>query len=195
VIITKNHLVTRDADLLAQLAQDKAARVFLSITTLQSDVSRVMEPRASHPMRRLAAIEALTQAGVPTGVLVAPVIPGLTDHELPSIIDAATQAGARAAGYVTLRLPLGVGGLFEAWLTQHFPDRKDKVLHRIRSIRQGKLNDSRFSSRMRGEGIFAQQIEALYTLACRKAGIDGRGAPLSTAAFRAPRPAQLSFFE
>jgi DNA repair photolyase len=111
------------------------------------------------------------------------------------IIDAAMRAGARAAGYVTLRLPLAVGGLFEAWLTQHFPDRKDKVLHRIRSIRQGKMNDSRFGSRMRGEGIFAQQIEALYTLACRKAGIDGRGPQLSTAAFRAPRQAQLPLFE
>jgi len=195
VIITKNHLVTRDADLLGQLAQYEAVRVFLSITTLQPDVSRVMEPRASHPTRRLAALEALTQARVPTGVLVAPVVPGLTDHELPSIIAAATQAGARAAGYVTLRLPHGVGRLFEDWLTQHFPDRKGKVLHRIHSIRQGKLNDSRFGSRMRGEGIFAEQIEALFAMACRKAGIDGRGPHLSTAAFRVPAKAQLSLFE
>jgi DNA repair photolyase len=195
VIITKNHLVSRDADLLQQLAQYEAVRVFLSITTLQPDVSRAMEPRASHPSRRLAAIEALTQAGVPTGVLVAPVVPGLTDHELPSIIAAATRAGARAAGYVTLRLPYGVGRLFEDWLTQHFPDRKDKVLHRIRAMRQGQLNDPRFGSRMRGEGIFARQIEALFALACRKAGIDGRGSHLSTAAFRVPAHAQLSLFE
>jgi DNA repair photolyase len=195
VIITKNHLVTRDIDLLGQLAQYQAVRVFLSITTLQPDVSRVMEPRASHPTRRLAAIQTLTQAGVPTGVLVAPVVPGLTDHELPSIIAAATQAGARAAGYVTLRLPHGVGRLFEDWLRQHFPDRRDKVLHRLRSIRQGKLNDARFGSRMRGEGIFAAQIEALFALACRKAGLDGRGPHLSTAAFRVSANTQLPLFE
>ena len=195
VIITKNHLVTRDVDILNKLAQYEAARVFLSVTTLDGGLSRVMEPRASHPLRRLAAIEMLSQAGVPTGVLVAPVIPGLTDHEVPSIITAAVQAGARAAGYVTLRLPHGVGPLFEQWLIQHFPDRKDKVLHRIRAIRGGQLNDPRFSSRMRGEGIFAEQIAALFALACRKAGIDGRGSALSTAAFRMPSNSQLPLFE
>jgi DNA repair photolyase len=196
VIITKNHLVTRDADLFRQLAAYEAVRVFLSITTLQADVGRAMEPRASHPSRRLAALKALTRAGVPTGVLVAPVVPGLTDHELPAIIAAATQAGAQAAGYVMLRLPYGVGRLFEGWLAQHFPDRKDKVLHRIRAIRQGKLNDARFGSRMRGEGVFAEQIETLFALACKKAGIDGRGSPLSTAAFRVPAQAQQpSLFE
>jgi DNA repair photolyase len=195
VIITKNHLVTRDVDLLQELAQYDAARVFLSITTLNGSLSRAMEPRASHPTRRLAAIEALSQAGVPTGVLVAPVIPGLTDHELPPIIAAASQAGARSAGYVTVRLPHGVGPLFEQWLAQHFPDRQDKVLSRIRAIRGGKLNDPRFSSRMRGEGIFAAQIEALFALACRKAGIDGRGPALSITAFRIPSNAQLPLFE
>ena len=195
VIITKNHLVTRDVDLLGELVQHQAARVFLSITSLDGSLSRVMEPRASHPTRRLAAIEALSQAGVPTGVLVAPVIPGLTDHELPSIIAAAVQAGAQSAGYVTVRLPHGVGPLFEQWLSQHFPDRKDKVLHRIRAIRGGNLNDPRFASRMRGEGIFAEQIEALFALACRRAGLDGRGPALSTAAFRVPSEAQLLLFE
>jgi DNA repair photolyase len=195
VIITKNHLVTRDADLLGELARHGAARVFLSVTTLDGSLGRMLEPRASHPSRRLAAIEALSQAGVPTGVLVAPVIPGLTDHELPSIIAAASQAGARSAGYVTVRLPHGVGPLFEQWLTQHFPERKEKVLQRIRAIRGGKLNDPRFSSRMRGEGIFAEQIESLFALACRKAGIDGRGPSLSSAAFRVPSDAQLSLFE
>jgi DNA repair photolyase len=195
VIITKNHLVTRDVDILSELSQHEAARVFLSVTTLDGGLSRVMEPRASHPLRRLAAIEMLSQAGVPTGVLVAPVIPGLTDHELPSILAAAVQAGAKVAGYVTLRLPHGVGPLFEQWLGQHFPDRKDKVLHRIRAIRGGKLNDPRFNSRMRGEGIFAEQIRSLFALACRKAGIDGRGPALSTAAFRLPSNRQLSLFE
>ena len=195
VIITKNHLVTRDVEVLSELAQHQAARVFLSVTTLDGSLSRVMEPRASHPLRRLAAIEMLSQAGVPTGVLVAPVIPGLTEHELPSIIAAAAQAGAKAAGYVTLRLPHGVGPLFEQWLTQHFPDRKDKVLHRVRAMRGGQLNDPRFGSRMRGEGIFAEQIAALFTLACRKASLDGRGPALSTAAFRVPSNSQLSLFE
>jgi DNA repair photolyase len=195
VIITKNHLVTRDVDVLQELARHEAARVLLSITTLDGGLSRVMEPRASHPTRRLAAIEALSRAGVQTGVLVAPVIPGLTDHELPSIIAAAASAGARSAGYVTVRLPHAVGPLFEQWLSQHFPDRKEKVLHRIRAMRGGKLNDPKFGSRMRGEGIFAEQIEALFALACRKAGIDGRGQALSTAAFRVPSNAQLSLFE
>ncbi len=195
VVITKNHLVTRDVDVLGELARYEAVRVFLSITTLDGSLSRVMEPRASHPTRRLAAIEALSQAGVQTGVLVAPVIPGLTDHELPSILAAAVQAGAKVAGYVTLRLPHGVGPLFEQWLGQHLPDRKDKVLHRIRAIRGGKLNDPRFNSRMRGEGIFAEQIRSLFALACRKAGIDGRGPTLSTAAFRIPSDTQLSLFE
>jgi DNA repair photolyase len=194
-IITKNHLVTRDIDLLSELAGHHAARVFLSITSLEGTVIRAMEPRASHPSRRLAAIEALAQAGVPVGVLVAPVIPGLTDHELPSIIAAAVQAGARSAGYVMLRLPHAVRPLFEGWLAQHFPDRQDKVLRRIRAVRGGKLNDPRFGSRMRGEGIFAEQIEALFTLACRKAGLDGRGPALSTAAFRVPSQAQLALFE
>jgi DNA repair photolyase len=195
VIITKNHLVIRDVDVLGELARHEAVRVFLSVTTLDGSLSRVMEPRASHPTRRLAAIEALSRAGVQTGVLVAPVIPGLTDHELPSILAAAVQAGAKVAGYVTLRLPHGVGPLFEQWLGQHFPDRKDKVLHRIRAIRGGKLNDPRCNSRMRGEGIFAEQIRSLFALACRKAGIDGRGPALSTAAFRPPSNSQMSLFE
>jgi DNA repair photolyase len=195
VIITKNHLVTRDVDVLGELGRYEAARVFLSITTLDSTLSRVMEPRASHPTRRLAAIEALSQAGVQTGVLVAPVIPGLTEHELPSIISAAASAGARSVGYVIVRLPHAVGPLFEQWLSRHFPDRKDKVLHRIRAMRGGKLNDPNFGTRMRGEGIFAEQIDALFALACRKAGIDGRGPALSTAAFRVPSASQLSLFE
>jgi DNA repair photolyase len=195
VIITKNHLVTRDLDLLGELARTQAAAVYLSVTTLDGDLARIMEPRTSQPTRRLAAIEALSRAGVPTGVLVAPVIPGLTDHEMPAIISAAAKAGARCAGYVLLRLPHAVAPLFEAWLTEHRPARKDKVLNRIRAIRGGRLNDPRFDSRMKGEGIFAEQIKDLFSLACRKAGIVGRGPNLSTAAFRRPVPAQPSLFE
>jgi hypothetical protein len=155
-------------------------------------------PTAQNDPRQAAiatVVDELARAGVPVGVLAAPVIPGLTDHEIPSIIDAATQAGARHAGYVMLRLPHGVGPLFERWLTQHFPERKDKVLHRIRAMRGGRLNDPRFTARMKGEGIFAEQIEALFALACHKAGIDGRGPRLSTAGFRVPSQAQLWLFE
>ncbi len=195
VIVTKNHLVTRDLDLLAELARHEAAAVFLSITTLDGSLARIMEPRTSQPRRRLAAIEGLAQAGVPTGVMVAPVIPGLTDHELASIIAAAARAGARFAGYIPLRLPHGVGPLFEQWLAQHLPERKDKVLNRIRAIRGGRLNDPRFVSRMKGEGIFADQMAAMFSLACRKAGMDGRGPKLSTAAFRRPLNSQLLLFE
>jgi len=195
VIITKNHLVTRDIDVLAELAQHQAVAVSISITTLDADLTRIMEPRTSIPERRLAAIEALVKAGVPTGVLVAPVIPALTDHELPSIIVTAAKVGAGFAGYTLLRLPHSVSVLFERWLEQHFPDRKNKILNRIRAIRDGKLNDPRFFSRMKGQGIFAEQIKAMFELACRKAGLAGRGSQLSTAAFRRPVGAQLSLFE
>lgn len=194
VIITKNHLVTRDVDILQELTQHQAAMVYLSVTTLDPEISRTLEPRASTPARRLDAISILAGAGVPVGVLVAPVIPGLTDHELPAIINAATQAGVRYAGYTFLRLPHGVGALFEQWLTQHVPDKSAKILKRIREARGGKLNDAQFGSRMRGEGIFAQQIAQLFALACRRAGMHGRRPPLSTAAFRRPHATQLSFF-
>lgn len=190
-IITKNHLVTRDIDLLLQLSAFRAAAVFVSVTTLDPDLRALMEPRTSPPAARLAAIRTLSSAGVPVGVLVAPVIPALTDHELPSILAAATEAGAQFAGYVTLRLPNAVSELFEQWLATHFPARKDKVLNRIRAVRDGQLNDAKFGSRMRGEGVFADQIEALFDVACRKAGIAGQRPELSTAAFRRPGGNQL----
>ncbi len=194
VIVTKNHLVTRDADVLKELARHDAAAVFVSITTLDGELRKVMEPRTSPPAGRLSAIETLSKAGVPTGVLVAPVIPGLTDHEMPSIINAAVNAGAQFAGHVVLRLPYAVAPLFEQWLARHFPDRKEKVLNRIRAIRGGQLNDPRFESRMTGEGIFAEQIEALFKVACRKAGIEGARPNLSIASFRRPAVRQLELF-
>ena len=193
-IITKNHLVTRDLDLLKELARHEAASVIISVTSLNNDLARVMEPRTSQPARRLAAIEALAQSGVPTGVLVAPVIPALNDHEIPPIITAVVKAGAQYVGYTILRLPHAVKNLFEQWLAHHFPDRKEKVLNRIRSIRGGKLNDPRFGSRMRGEGIFAEQIDRLFSASCRKAGLTGDRPILSTAAFKRPSGSQLSFF-
>jgi DNA repair photolyase len=194
-IVTKNHLVARDVDLLGDLAQYEAAVVFLSITTLNGSLAQKLEPRASHPDHKLTAIEHLAQAGIPVGVMVAPVIPGLTDHEMPAILKAASEAGARHAGYILVRLPYGVSQLFEQWLTRHFPDRKNKILNRIRSIRDGKLNDPHFKSRMSGKGIFAGQVAALFTLSCQKAGIAGRSPRLSAAAFRRPQQPQLSLFK
>jgi DNA repair photolyase len=194
-MITKNHLITRDTDLLAELASIGGAMVNLSITTLDHELQRVMEPRASTPARRLDAVRELTAAGIPVGVLVAPVIPGLTDHELPAILQAAADAGARSAGFVPLRLPYGLSDLFEQWLETHFPTRKEKVLHRIREIRGGKLNDPNFGSRMRGEGEYADQIRALFHVAARKAGLNQERAQLSSAHFRRPsKGGQLGLF-
>lgn len=186
VVITKGYGVTRDADLLGELAALDAAAVFLSVTTLDPAVARVMEPRAATPARRLAAIRTLAEAGIPVGVMVAPVIPGLTDHEIPAIVSAAAGAGARYAGSTLLRLPYGLAGIFETWLSQHFPERKEKVLGRIREIRGGRLNDPRFGSRLRGEGVLADHVRALFDVVCRRAGIAGRCPELSTAAFRRP---------
>jgi DNA repair photolyase len=194
-VVTKNHLVCRDIDLLSELAQHQAAAAFLSITTLDPELTRRMEPRATQPAGRLAAVEELTRAGVPVGVLVAPVIPGLNDHEMPAILEAAAKAGARAASYILLRLPYGLGPLFEQWLQQHYPERCDKVLSRIRDTRSGAINDHRFGSRMRGEGVLAEQIASLFALACRRAGIGNRFPRLSTAAFRRPGGTQRLLFE
>jgi DNA repair photolyase len=194
-VVTKNRLVTRDVDLFRDLAGHGAAAVFLSVTTLDGDLARVMEPRASQPAGRLAAVAELAAAGVPVGVLVAPVIPGLTDHELPAILEAAAAAGARYAGYVLLRLPHGVADLFGQWLERHFPDKKERVLGRVRDLRGGRLNDARFGSRMRGEGPGAEVVRQLFKLACRRAGIGGRGPALSAAAFRRPGGIQRLLFD
>jgi len=195
-VVTKNHLVTRDIDLLSELARHDAAVVAISLTTLDDDLRRVMEPRTSRPARRLAAIEALAGASIPVGVLTAPVIPGLTDHELPDLISAAGEAGAAFAAYVPVRLPYAVRLLFEEWLERHFPDRKEKVLNRIRSMWGGKLNDPRFESRMRGEGIFADHIAQIFSISCRRAGIvQGRFPKLSTSAFRRKGGIQPGLFD
>ena len=151
----------------------------------------VSKPRASSPRQRLAAVELLANAGVPVGVLVAPVIPALTDHEIPSVLAAAKAAGAVWAGTEVLRLPLAVAPIFEQWLQQHVPGKKDKILGRIRALRAGKLNDPRFGSRMRGEGIFAEQISQMFHVARRRAGIPEDGPELSTTAFRRPAGAQF----
>ncbi len=196
MVTTKRALVTRDADLLAVLARHRAASVMLSVTTLDPELARRMEPRASHPRDRLRAIRHLAASGVPVGVSVAPVIPGLTDHEIPAILEAAAEAGASFAAWVLLRLPGAVAGLFEQWLEAHFPERKRKVLERVRALRGGKLYDPRFGVRGRGEGIFAEQIKALFAAGVRKAGIPQKRPELSTAAFRRPETdGQLRLFE
>lgn len=191
-IITKNFLVTRDLDLLRELAAHQAVHVNISLTTLDSDLARKLEPRAASPKQRLAAMEMLSRAGVPVGVLFAPSIPAINDHEMPSVLAAAKAAGASWAYTEMLRLPLTVAPVFQEWLERHFPDRKEKVLNRIRAIRGGRLNDPRFGSRMRGEGIFADQLAQMFHVACRKVGLPEDGPELSTAAFRRPGGAQLA---
>ena len=193
-VITKNRMVTRDADLLAELARHGAASVTVSITTLDPELQRRMEPRTSSPRLRLEAVERLARAGIPVNVNVAPVIPGLTDHEIPRILAAAAEAGASSAAWLLLRLPHGVAPLFSDWLERHYPERREKVLGRIRSVRGGQLNDPRFRSRMRGEGFFAEQVAGLFDLARRRAGLARRGPELRTDAFRRPGGEQMGLF-
>jgi len=194
VIITKNRLVTRDIDVLRTLAEHRAAQVFVSITTLDDQLAQVMEPRASRPALRLEAVRELADAGIPAGVMVAPIIPGLTDHEVPSILEAAAAAGAFTAGHNVVRLPHGVKDLFAEWLEVHAPHRKEKVLNRLRAMRDGKLNDSTFGARMVGAGPFADSIHQMFDLHRRRTGLT-RSLPLSTEAFRRPPGAQPSLFD
>lgn len=184
-IVTKSYLVTRDVDILGELAAVNGAAVVLSVTSLRNEIQRSLEPRASSPGRRLGAIRVLADAGIPVGVNVAPVIPGLTDHELPAILEAAADAGATFASYILLRLPHGVKEIFTEWLENHAPDRKDKVLSRLRDLRGGKLYDARYAVRGRGEGPFADQIRDLFHVTRTKLGLD-RSPALSVAAFRRP---------
>ncbi|HEX8294890.1 MAG TPA: PA0069 family radical SAM protein [Chthoniobacteraceae bacterium] len=197
-IITKNHLVTRDIDLLAELARWHAVSVAISVTTLNADLARVLEPRASPPSRRLAAIRELSAAGVPVRVLMAPIIPGLTEHEIPAVLRAVAEAGALGANYTLLRLPWAVAPLFEDWLERHVPGQKEKVLGRLQELRGGKLYDAQFGARLTGTGPLAEQIKMLFDVARRKAGFPPEGAglqvaELSTRHFRVPTD-QLSLF-
>jgi len=195
-IITKNFLVTRDIDVLMELAKHHCASVCLSITTLDNELRKVMEPRTSPPPARFAAIRKLAEANIPVSVNIAPIIPGLTDHEMPTLLRAAHEAGATSAGFTVLRLPHATAPLFEQWLQTHFPDRKDKVLNRIKSLRGGKLYDAEWGSRFEGKGIFAEQIARMFEVARRQAGFkDTPNQPvLSAASFRRPGGTQLSLF-
>jgi DNA repair photolyase len=194
-IVTKNHLVTRDIDVLKPLAELNATAVFLSVTTLDADLVRKMEPRASSPEGRLTAIRQLSAAGIPVGVMVAPVVPGLTDHEIPAILAAVKEAGARCAGYVLLRLPFAIKDLFAEWLEHHFPERKAKVLSRLRELRDGGLYDSRFGHRMRGDGPIADMIHDMFLLHRARLGLDEHGPELSIAHFKRPGLQQQTMFE
>ncbi len=196
-LITKSRGVERDTDLLAELARYRAVHVTLSVTTLNRRLQRALEPRASPPEHRLEAIRTLTLAGVPVAVNVAPVIPGLTDHEIPMILEAAADAGAVAAGYVMLRLPGAVAPLFLEWLETHCPDRAGKVRSRLEQLRGGRLYQADFGTRMRGEGPFARQVAELFRVARARAGLERRGLQLTGDHFVRPsrgNPGQLSLF-
>jgi len=186
-IVTKGSLVVRDIDVLGKLAAEHLVKVFVSVTTLDDELKRRMEPRAASPAARLAAIGKLAAAGIPTGVMYAPVVPAINDHELEAVLDASAAAGATTAGYVLLRLPGEVKELFYEWLELHFPDRAQKVRSRIQELRGGRDNDARFGHRMRGQGPWAALLKRRFEASCRRNGLaSGRAAPLTTLQFRPP---------
>jgi DNA repair photolyase len=186
-IITKNALVTRDLDILARMAADRTVSVALSITSLDAQLARVMEPRTSTPAARLRAVRQLADAGVPVRVMVAPIIPGLNDFEMPAVLKAASEAGAQGAGYTVLRLPLAVRPIFLEWLQRTQPLKAAKVESLIRATRGGKLSSSQFRARMRGEGLMAEQIKQTFAVFAKRYGLDGRKAPLESGNFRPPK--------
>lgn len=187
-IVTKNALIERDLDILKALAQRNLVAVYISITSLDADLSRSLEPRASAPWRRLQAVKTLADAGVPVGVLAAPIIPFINDEFLERIIEEAAQAGAYYASYTVIRLPWEVKPVFEEWLQAHFPDRAERVLHRIEDMREGKRNDARFGTRMRGTGIWSDLLRQRFDVAVRRAGLNRRRLQLDTQQFIAPAP-------
>ena len=195
-IVTKSALVERDLDLLAPMAERGLAAVFVSVTTLDRVLARTLEPRAAAPQRRLSTIAALAAAGVPTGVMFAPVIPALNDHEMESVLDAAAAAGARFAGQVLLRLPHELKDLFRQWLAAHAPLKAAHVWARLREARAGRENDPRFGSRMTGTGEYAGMLARRFALACRRLGLNAAPLSLECARFRVPARAdrQLGLF-
>lgn len=196
-IVTKNKLVTRDLDLLSQAAKWNGVHVFVSITTLQSELTRRLEPRTSVPAARLSAIAELSAAGIPTGVMLAPIIPGLNDQEIPMILKQAKQAGAQAAAKILLRLPLSVRPVFESWLQQFLPvSQQQRIIRRIQDCRNGRMNDSAFGRRMTGSGTYAAAIHQTFLTFAEKWGLSNNLVPLNTAEFRRPRSesGQKSFF-
>jgi DNA repair photolyase len=186
-IITKNALVTRDLDLLGPMAAARLAQVNVSITTLDAELARTMEPRTSTPAAKLQAIRTLSAAGVPVRVMIAPVVPGLTDHEMPRLMEAAAEAGATCAGFTLLRLPLAVEPIFLDWLTRRFPDKRERVESLVRQTRDGKLYRAEFGTRMRGTGNYAEQIKRSFDVFRRKFGLDRPAPEFDLTLFRPPR--------
>jgi DNA repair photolyase len=195
-IVTKNAMVLRDLDILSEMAKLNLAAVFLSVTTLDRDLARRMEPQTSTPELRLEAVRRLTAAGVPTGVMMAPLIPGLTDEEIPSLLAAAADAGALQAFYVLVRLPLAVRPIFLDWLEREEPGRAAKVRHALEDLRDGQLNRSEFGRRMSGKGPRAEMIGSLFNLTAKRLGLNERSLDLSTEHFRRPAAGgQIDLFE
>jgi DNA repair photolyase len=193
-LITKNHLITRDIDILRQLAERDLVFVHLSITTLDPELARVMEPRTSTPALRLDALKRLAEAGIPTGVNVSPLIPGLTDQEMPAILREAAAGGARTACYIIVRLPGAVEPLFMEWLNRELPHHASKIRNRLRGVRGGEMTDSRFGSRMRGEGKIAESIRDLFHLTLRRLQLEDRMIELRTSDFTRHSPSQPALF-
>ena len=194
-IVTKNALIERDLDILADLARDNLVRVYVSITTLNGDIARRMEPRATAPHRRLATLRKLNDAGVPCGVMVAPVVPFLTDAEMEEILEAARAKGAPSAGYTLLRLPYEVKDLFRDWLKTHYPLKADHIMSRLQSMRGDRDNDSTFGQRFTGDGLFAELLKQRFALACARLGLNRREAAPDTTLFRPPAlEGQLALF-
>ncbi len=185
-VITKSSLVERDLDLIAPMAQERMAAVYVSITTLQRELARTLEPRAAAPERRLKTIEAMARAGVPVGVSVSPVIPFLNEPELEQILSAARDAGATSAFSIVLRLPWEVNPLFQQWLQAHVPDKAARIMARVRDMRGGKDNDARFGSRMTGEGVWAQLLRQRFHKACASLGLNRERTALDLSRFRPP---------
>ena len=197
-IITKSALILRDLDLLASLAERRLVKAYVSLTSLDDTIKRTLEPRAASPQARLRVLRSLAQAGVAAGAMLAPVIPAITDHEIERMLEAVAATGVTRAGWLMLRLPHEVAGLFEAWLREHYPQRADRVLNRIREMRGGRLNDPRFVHRHRGEGPYAELIGARFEAACRRLGLNlGPALELDTTQFvRDPQaPVQVGLFE
>ena len=195
-ITTKSASVTHDIELLARMAQKNLVRVFMSIGSLDKDIARTLEPRASAPGARMQAVRTLSQAGIPTGVMVAPVIPALTDHDMEKILFTARDAGALNAAYVLLRLPLEVADLFHEWLDAHYPLKQAHVMNLVKQMRGGKIYDSEFKTRMKGSGVFDELLEQRFRKACTKAGLNQTRPPLTTGLFRRPpkHSGQLGLF-
>ncbi len=193
-IVTKNFLITRDIDILAEMAKLNLVSVFLSVTSLNQDLTRKMEPRTSSPAKKLEAIETLSKHSIPVGVLVAPVIPGLTDEEIPSILRETAERGARFASLQMLRLPFAVKDLFVDWIRREYPDRENRIVSRLKQVRGGKMSSYEFGERMRGSGETANAIHQLFRASCKKYQLNEGELELSTDKFRRPSGPQIEMF-